>query len=94
MHYEEEGRKLIREAGAKAREMGHSYVGSGHLLMALAAQPGTAGSLLRCAGAEPEILEEFAAILWGRGSSLPLAQGLTGTARSILRGDLEGQTSG
>ena len=86
MRYEEEGRKLVREAGARAREMGHSYVGSGHLLMALAAQPGVAGSLLRQAGAEPEMLEELATVLWGRGSSLPLAQGLTGTARSILRG--------
>ena len=86
MRYEEEGRKLIREAGARAREMGHSYVGSGHLLMALAAQPGVTGSLLRQAGAEPEMLEELATVLWGRGSSLPLAQGLTGTARSILRG--------
>ena len=86
MHYEEEGRKLIREAGAKAREMGHSYVGSGHLLMALAAQPGAAGSLLRCAGAEPGWLEEVAAALWGKGKSLPLAQGFTGAARSILRG--------
>ena len=63
MHYEEEGRKLIREAGARARDMGHSYVGSGHLLMALAAQPGTAGSLLRCAGAEPKWLEEVAAAM-------------------------------
>ena len=86
MRYEEEGRKLVREAGIRAREMGHSYVGSGHLLMALAAQPGGAGSLLRQAGAEPEMLEELASVLWGRGSSLPLAQGLTGTARSILRG--------
>ena len=86
MHYEEEGRKLIREAGARAREMGHSYVGSGHLLMALAAQPGAAGSLLRCAGAEPKWLEEVAAAMWGRGRSLPLAQGFTGAARSILRG--------
>ena len=86
MRYEEEGRKLVREAGLRAREMGHSYVGSGHLLMALAAQPGEAGSLLRQAGAEPEMLEELAAVLWGRGASLPLAQGLTGTARSILRG--------
>ena len=86
MHYEEEGRKLIREAGAKAREMGHSYVGSGHLLLALAAQPGAAGSLLRCVGAEPGWLEEVAAALWGKGKSLPLAQGFTGAARSILRG--------
>lgn len=86
MRYEEEGRKLVREAGNRAREMGHSYVGSGHLLMALAAQPGDVGTLLRQAGAEPQMLEELATVLWGRGSSLPLAQGLTGTARSILRG--------
>ena len=86
MRYEEEGRKLIREAGARARAMGHSYVGSGHLLMALAAQPGAAGSLLRWAGAEPKWLEELASALWGRGKALPLAQGFTETARSVLRG--------
>ncbi|MBR5021568.1 MAG: ATP-dependent Clp protease ATP-binding subunit, partial [Oscillospiraceae bacterium] len=86
MRYEEEGRKLIREAGARARALGHSYVGSGHLLMALAAQPGAAGSLLRQSGAEPKWLEELAEVLWGRGKALPLAQGFTETARSILRG--------
>ena len=86
MRYEEDGRKLIREAGIRAREMGHSYVGSGHLLMALAAQPGTAGTLLRQAGAEPKWLEEVAAVLWGRGKAMPLAQGFTGAAWSILRG--------
>ena len=86
MRYEEEGRKLIREAGVRAREMGHSYVGSGHLLMALAAQTGAAGRLLRQAGAEPGWLEEVAAAMWGRGKSMPLAQGFTGAARSILRG--------
>ena len=47
MRYEEEGRKLIREAGSRAREMGHSYVGSGHLLMALAARPGA-----KCSGTD------------------------------------------
>ena len=86
MRYEDEGQKVIREAGKRARSLGHSYVGSGHLLLALAAQPGAVGQILRDSGADPGYLEDLAAAILGRGSELPLSQGLTGTARSILRG--------
>ena len=87
MRYDEAGKKLILEAREKARYLGHSYVGSGHLLMALAADPGPAGRLLRYTGAETKRLEQLAQAMWGRGSArLPMAQGLTGAARSILRG--------
>ena len=86
MRYEEEGRQLILDAGRKARGLGHSFVGSGHLLMALAGAPGTAGELLRWSGAEPERLEILAEAMWGRGADLPLAQGFTAGARAALRG--------
>ena len=86
MRYEEEGRSVIREAGKRARELGHSYVGSGHLLMALSAQPGTVGELLRSSGADLMRLEDLAVVEWGRGAQLPLSQGLTVAARRILRG--------
>ena len=86
MRYEAESRALILAAGRKARAMGHSYVGSAHLLLALAEEPGQVGVLLRGAGVDPVIAEDFASVLYGRGTAdLPLPQGMTGTARAILR---------
>ena len=90
MRYEKEGRELVLEARRRARDMGHSYVGSGHLLLALAAGKSPAGNLLRCCGADPVRLELAALALMGRGrEGLPLPQGLTVNARRILRGAAE-----
>ena len=87
MQYETDARNLILAAGAKARGMGHSYVGSAHLLLALAQEPGAPGQLLRGAGFEPELAEAMAAVLYGTGTSgLPLPQGFSTQARRILRG--------
>ena len=46
MRYHPQTQELIRQAARKARELGHSYVGSAHLLLALAEQPGATGQLL------------------------------------------------
>ncbi len=79
--------ELIRNAGESARNMGHSYVGSAHLLIALARTAGGAGQLLRIMGLDPALAEEMAAVLYGVGTpSLPLPQGMTRRMRSILRG--------
>ena len=87
VRYEEESRELILEARRRASNLGHSYVGSDHLLLAMAARPGPAGQMLRCSGADPASLELIAGSFWGRGTAgLPMAQGLTETARGILRG--------
>ena len=86
MRYEEESRRLILAAGRKARAMGHSYVGSAHLLLALTQEPGDLGFLLRSAGMDPVVAEDLTVALCGRGTAdLPLPQGMTGTARAILR---------
>ena len=86
MRYEEDSRALILAAGRKARALGHSYVGSAHLLLAMAEAPGRMGLLLRSAGVDPAAAEEMAGVLYGRGSAdLPLPQGFTGTVRAILR---------
>ena len=78
---------LIREAGHRARHLGHSYVGSVHLLLAMARQPDGPGQLLRELGVDPELTEAMAQLLYGTGTPhLPLPQGLTGEARTILRG--------
>ena len=77
---------LIQEAGQKARTMGHSCVGSVHVLLALLDSPGGAGELLRGSGMESMLTEKVAEVLYGRGSpELPLPQGLTGEARRLLR---------
>ena len=86
MRLEEDSRALILAAGRKARSLGHSYVGSAHLLLALAEEPGQTGLLLRTAGVDPGVTEQMAQVLYGRGTAdLPLPQGMTGTARAILR---------
>ena len=86
MRYDEESRALILAAGQKARALGHSYVGSVHLLLALAQEPGQMGLLLCSAGVDPVAAEDLALVLYGRGTAqLPLPQGMTGTVRAILR---------
>ncbi len=87
MYFTVQTRKLLLEAARQARAMGHSYVGSVHVLLALGKDPGLTGSMLRGAGLDWELSYDMAAVLWGKGSPcLPLPQGYTGVVRSILRG--------
>ncbi|MEE1328268.1 MAG: ATP-dependent Clp protease ATP-binding subunit, partial [Oscillospiraceae bacterium] len=77
---------LIQQAGQQARYLGHSYVGSAHLLLALNQQPGMAGQLLRGMGMDHPLAWQMTAVLYGSGTpDLPLPQGLTRAARRILR---------
>ena len=85
MRYCEDTTQLLLEAAKQARMLGHSYVGSQHLLLALALRPGWAAQLLQAAGAEGAWLREVAILLHGRGSAgAVLHQGFSGTARGIL----------
>ena len=87
MRYDAETTELIRCACRKAREFGHSYVGSAHLLLAMVRQKNRAGSMLRGFGLNMTAAEDLAALLYGRGTpALPLPQGLTGELTGILRG--------
>ncbi len=87
MHYDENAQRLIRGAAADARNMGHSYVGSIHILLALAQIPGVCATLLWGAGLEWETLWEMVLLLYGKGTGqLPLPQGFTPQARRILQG--------
>ena len=86
MYYDDDALTLIRSAAGKARSMGHSYVGSAHLLLALTEAPGMAGLLLRGAGVESGLIQSMATVLYGTGTpDLPLPQGFTAQARKILR---------
>jgi len=87
MHYDANAAHLVLVAGRWAREMGHSYVGSEHLLLALTQEPGGTGQLLRGSGLDTDLLQLFVKGLRGCGrADLPLPQGLTRSAKGILRG--------
>ena len=67
--YERKTRQLLVCAAAEARALGHSYVGSEHLLLGLLTQTDTlAGRILRSAGLQAENLRLMTAALWGRGA--------------------------
>ena len=72
-------------AGRSARGLGHSCVGSVHLLLALAEDPGQLGLLLRRAGAEPGLVGQLVLSIYGKGTpDLPLPQGYTPAVKQIL----------
>ena len=87
MDYGEDVKSLLRAAAQTARELGHSYVGSTHLLLALSREDSVPGQLLRGAGMEPEVAWNMAAVLYGMGTPrLPLPQGFSAVAGHILSG--------
>ena len=63
MRFEANTRELLMQAAARARSMGHSYVGSAHLLLALAQGGGISAALLRGGGFDPELAFQMALIL-------------------------------
>ena len=86
MRYSQEAADVIIGAAARARGLGHSFVGSVHLLMALCASSDEAGLLLRATAVTEKFVHDAAAVLCGIGSAgLPLPQGFTREAREILR---------
>ncbi len=86
MRYDEASLDLILRAGAHARAMGHSYVGSAHLLLSLSESAGMAGHLLRATGVDGTLLRSVTQVLYGMGTpDLPLPQGLTAQAKRVLR---------
>ena len=86
MQYASDANRLILSAGDKARDLGHSYVGTFHLLLVLSTQSGLAGQMLRGFGFEPENVTAMGKVLYGRGTpGLPLSQGFTAQARRVLR---------
>ena len=67
--------------------MGHSFVGSRHILLAILRHKSGVGRLLRSLGMDPELTEKAASVLYGTGTpELPLPQGLSREARQILGG--------
>ncbi len=78
--------KIIENSALSARDLGHSCVGSEHILIALLRTPGRAGQLLRGLGLELATAQTMTAAFRGRGKAdLPLAQGFDREARKLLR---------
>ena len=78
---------VFRLAQEQALRLGHSYVGSAHLLLALVSQNGSAGQILKGFGLDATVTEDMTALLYGKGTAkLPIPQGLSSDAKQILRG--------
>ena len=85
MRYSAQTQDLLLSAAKIARGLGHGYVGSAHLLMAMARERDTAGKLLQSAGVESRLTEQLASVLYGVGTpDLPLPQGFSSQMQRIL----------
>ena len=85
MVFSADARRLMGDSAAKARELGHSYVGSIHLLLALL-EGGSAGNVLVLHGVDPALIRGLARLVYGAGTpGLPLPQGFSRQAKRILR---------
>ena len=80
-------RKLVVSAGRLARELGHSYVGTEHLLLAMTQEPGgAAGRVLLSMGLEDTSVRCLVLAGAGLGSrTLFLPQGLSPRAKRAVR---------
>ena len=58
MLYRQDGADLILRAARQARDLGHSYVGTVHLLLALAELGSWEGRLIRSHGLSPELMRD------------------------------------
>jgi len=86
MRYQSDTRELIQSAAHSARTLGHSYVGTMHLLLAMAATTQPPGQLLRCAGFDAQLGWMMSTALYGVGSpGLPLPQSFSSQAKRALR---------
>ena len=85
MRFETESNQLLWSAAEIARDLGHSYVGSEHLLAAFSSESGWMGRMLNSCGLNEKIAKLSIAAVRGSGTpALPLPQGLSSDAKQIL----------
>ena len=96
MRYGSDARELLLDAAKTAKDMGHSYVGSAHLLLTMLHRRDLAAQLLAWAGVDRAMTGNMAAVLYGIGApGLPLPQGFTRSARKVLhRAGVEAKQAG
>ena len=86
MRYHALTEELLQRSARQARALGHSYVGSAHLLLVMARETGGMGCVLRQLGVDADLTAAMAQLLYGAGTpELPLPQGLTGEIRAVLQ---------
>ena len=87
MHYDSDAQQMLMDSAKTAKQMGHSYVGSAHLLLGMLQCADFASGMLAGAGLDPVMTRNMVIVLYGMGTpGLPLPQGFTSSARRILRG--------
>lgn len=85
MRYRQDAADLICDAAAKARQLGHSYVSTAHLLLALTQTQTWEGRLIRAFGVSQTLLRDLTVLYIGQGAqNLPLQQGLSRQMQSVL----------
>ena len=86
MRYSAQTQSVLLSAAQIARSLGHGYVGSAHLLMALSDGSDWVGRLLQNSGIDPVLIRQIVKVLYGTGTpGLPLPQGYSEQMRRILR---------
>ena len=86
MRYHANTSLLLKQSVQEAKRLGHSYVGSAHLLLAMTEKMDGPGQVLQLLGVDAQMTRAMAQLLYGYGTAdLPLPQGLTSEARIILR---------
>ena len=86
MRLSQESRQVLARAVGEARLLGHGYVGTVHILLALCGDSGVAGQLLRGYGLYLQPARCLAVTLYGSGrTDLPLRQGYTARAVKMLK---------
>lgn len=86
MKLSESASGCVRRAHMVAAQMGHSFVGSVHLLLALSRAPCLTRGILERLGWDGEMGFGLCALTYGQGEpELPIPQGLSRHARAVLR---------
>ncbi len=85
MRYTPNSRQYILSAAEGARSMGHSFVGTAHLLLAFFDQMGWTGELLRSFGVGKSLVRDLTVLSYGLGQQgMPLRQGFTEDMLGLL----------
>ena len=95
MGYTQDASNVLLCAAHYARTMGHSHVGSAHLLLALTSDFGWTGQILQNAGADVDTLALMIRRMYGTGTPELMCQGFSdGVQRILLSAARESHLSG
>ena len=87
MRYNPKAIEVLRLAARSARSMGHGFVGTAHLLLALTIVPDWPGQLLQSFGMNGQLVEDLMVLSYGRGHiGMELHQSFTPDAEKLLEG--------